>query len=337
MKAYITRIAYYLPENVEENEKGRLLKKTGIERRHVCSDDMTASDMAVHAAEKVFASDFAKEKTDFVLYCTQSPDYPLPSTACILQDRLGLPKYCGALDFDLGCSGYVYGLGLAKGLVETGQAKNVLLLTSETYTKYIHPEDHAVRPLFGDAATATVISACQEEVPGITGMVYGTDGSGADKLIVPVGGMRQRYQDTPVTITEDKYGNVRTNQNLYMDGGAIMNFALEVVPKTVDVILAQTSLKKEEIDYYVFHQANRFILKCLQQICELSELHYWNDVNEYGNTVSSSIPVALADIMKELKEHGKKKVLKHVMLVGFGVGLSWGGCVVDLRKSVVCE
>ena len=337
MKAYITYLATYLPEIVEENEKGRLLKKTGIERRHICPADMTAADMAVMSAEKVFASGFAKENVDFILYCTQSPDYPLPSTACILQDRLGLPKHCGALDFDLGCSGYVYGLGLAKGLIETGQAKNVLLLTSETYTKYIHPKDNAVRPLFGDAATATVISACEEEVSGITSIVYGTDGGGADKLIVPVGGMRQRYQETPVTTTEDKFGNVRTNYNLYMDGGAIMNFALEVVPKTVDEILAKTSLKKEDIDYYVFHQANRFMLKSLQQICELTDMPFWNDCAEYGNTVSSSIPVALVTMMKELQEQGIKDKLKNVMLIGFGVGMSWGGCVVDLRKNKVCE
>lgn len=330
MKAYITYLATYLPEIVEENEKGRLLKKTGIERRHICPADMTAADMAVLAAEKVFSSGFAKEKVDFMLYCTQSPDYPLPSTACILQDRLGLPKHCGSLDFDLGCSGYVYGLGLAKGLIESGQAHNVLLLTSETYTKYIHPEDRAVKPLFGDAATATVISACDAEESGITGLVYGTDGGGADKLIVPVGGMRQRYQETPVTTTEDKFGNVRTNQNLYMDGGAIMNFALDVVPKTVDKILNKTSLQKEDIDYYVFHQANKFMLKSLQMLCELTDRPFWNDCAEYGNTVSNSIPIALVDMMK--KNQGK--ILKHVMLIGFGVGLSWGGCVVDLKKVV---
>ncbi len=328
MKAYITRLAYYLPEIVEENKEVRLRKKTGILRRHVCPEDMTAADMAVNAAVKLFDDSFAREKIDFLLYCTQSPDYPLPSTACILQDRLEIANCCGALDFDLGCSGYIYGLGMAKGLIESGQAKNVLLLTSETYTKYIHPDDHAVRPLFGDAATATVISAIEADVSGINGFVYGTDGSGADKLIVPVGGMRQRYQSTPVIETEDKYGNVRTNQNLYMDGGAIMDFALDVVPETVEQILSKTGLKKEGLDFCVFHQANKFILKSLQQICELTEIPYWNDVAEYGNTVSNSIPIALVDLMKVKKA----TALKNVMLIGFGVGLSWGGCVVDLSK-----
>lgn len=329
MKAYITRMAYYLPEPVEENEEGRLRKKTGISRRHICPADMTAADMAVLAAEKIFCESNLRDSIDFLLYCTQSPDYPLPTTACILQNRLGLPNHCGALDFDLGCSGFVYGLGLAKGLIESGQAKNVLLVTSETYTKYIHPEDHAVRPLFGDAATATLISAQDTEEEGISGFVYGTDGSGADKLIVPVGGMRNRYQETAVETITDQYGNTRTNQSLYMDGGAIMDFALEVVPKTVEQILAKTSLKKMDIDYYVFHQANKFMLKSLQMLCGLTDRPFWNDCAEYGNTVSSSIPVALVDMMKENQD----KPLKHVMLIGFGVGLSWGGCVVDLSKA----
>ena len=295
---------------------------------------MTASDMAVHAAEKIFLSGYAKEQIDFILYCTQSPDFPLPSTACILQNRLGLTKHCGALDFDLGCSGFVYGLGLAKGLIESGQAKNVLLLTSETYTKYIHSEDHAVRPLFGDAATATVISAVEADESGIVSMVYGTDGSGANNLIVPVGGMRQRYQKTPLTTTTDPYGNVRTNQNLFMDGGAIMNFALEVVPNTVEEILRKTSLNREQIDYYVFHQANKFMLRSLQQLCELTDLPFWNDVTEYGNTVSNSIPIALVDMIHEMQANNVDRNLNHVMLVGFGVGLSWAGCVVDLTKCV---
>ncbi len=331
MKAYITRLASYVPKLVEENEKGRLAKKTGIERRHICPADMTASDMAASAAENVFASGFERESVDYILFCTQSPDYPLPTTACILQNRLGLSKRCGALDFDLGCSGYIYGLGLAKGLIETEQAKNVLLLTSETYTKYIHPEDHAVRPLFGDAATATVVSAVESKKSGITGIIYGTDGSGADKLIVPVGGMRQHYHNTPITTTTDQFGNTRTNQNLYMDGGAIMNFALEVVPQTLEKVLQKAGLKKEDVDYYIFHQANRFMLESLQKICGLFDKPYWNDCTEYGNTVSSSIPLALTDMMKARPE----VALKNVMLIGFGVGLSWGGCVIDIQKCKI--
>ena len=325
MKAYITGIDCYLPERIEENKTGRLTEKTGIERRHLCPDNMTAGDMAKEAAEKLFAKGIDRSSVDFLLLCTQSPDYFLPTTACILQDELGLQQSCGALDFNLGCSGFVYGLGLAKGLIESGQAGRILFLTSETYSKYIHPDDHATKPLFGDAATATLISGTDDAEDGIYGFVYGTDGSGADRLIVPVGGMRQRYAETQVEQTTDKYGNIRTNRNLYMDGSAIMNFALDTVPVTLEEILHKTGLKRNDIDYYVFHQANRMMLDYLREKCGLSNDNFWNDVREYGNTVSSSIPLALNDMLRV----NRREEVKRVMLMGFGVGLSWGGCVVN--------
>ena len=326
MKAYIERIAYYLPQRTAENTDERLRQKTGIERRHICAADETASDMAVYAAEHLL-SGISRASIDYLLFCTQSPDYPLPTTACILQDRLGLSRHCGALDYNHGCTGYIYGLGLAKGLIESGQAKNVLLLTAETYSKYIHPEDHAVLPLFGDAATATLLTARDDTMDdGIYGLEYGTDGSGFRSLIVPVGGMRHRCQETETETVTDKYGNTRTNRNLFMDGGAIMDFALDVVPGALDSILAHASLTRQDMDYFVFHQANQFMLKSLQRLCKLGKLPYWNDVKNYGNTVSNSIPIALVDLMKETAP----SALRRVLLMGFGVGLSWGGCVVDM-------
>ena len=159
-------------------------------------------------------------------------------------------------------------------------------------------------------------------------MTYGTDGSGYQNLIVPIGGMRYRWQDTQIEETIDKYGNKRTNRNLYMNGSAIMNFALEVVPPCVDEILQKTGVTKEEVDYYVFHQANHFMLQYLQQKCDLLDANYWNDVKDYGNTVSNSIPIAIHDMMRANPD----KDLHHVMLIGFGVGLSWSGCMVDLRR-----
>lgn len=326
MKAYIKNIEYYLPEKIEENEQGRLRKKTGIERRHICGDDETAADLAYKAAEKLFASGVNKLSIDYLILCTQAPDYYLPTTACILQDRLGLSTSCGAVDYNLGCSGYIYGLGLAKGLIESGQVSNVLLLTAETYSKYIHPSDGTVRPLFGDAATATLITAVDTDVEGIRGLTYGTDGSGAGKLIVPVGGMRQRYGVTEVESIADQYGNFRTNLNLYMDGAGIMDFALEHVPDLVDEVLRKTGLNKRDADYYVFHQANKFMLKYLREKCGLSDYPYWNEVTNYGNTVSNSIPIALKDILISKQE----KKLENVMIVGFGVGLSYGGALITL-------
>lgn len=327
-KAYITAISYVLPSVVEENMDRRLRRKTGIIHRHVCPDDMTAADMAWEAAVKLFAQGVKKEAIDFLLFCTQSPDYPLPTTACLLQQALQISNSAGALDFNLGCSGYIYGLGLAKGLIETGQAKNVLLLTAETYSKYIHPEDHATRAVFGDAATATLIEAMEDKHEGIHSFVYGSDGGGAGHLIVPVGGMRQRISETSEILTEDEHGNRRTNRNVFMDGTAIVNFAMEVVPQTVDKILKKAALQREEIDYYVFHQANHFMLSYLRQKCGLMELPYWEDVSEYGNTVSNSIPIALTDMLQS----EQRKRLEKVMLIGFGVGFSWGGCLVDLSK-----
>lgn len=331
MKAYIKNIAYYLPEHVEENRNERLRQKTGIVRRHVAGENETASDIAVKAAEKLFNVS-QREKIDYLLFCTQSPDYYLPTTACILQNRLGLSRHIGALDYNHGCTGYIYGLGLAKGLIESGQASNVLLLTAETYSKYIHPRDYAVLPLFGDAATATLIAAKDTENEGIYGFEYGTDGAGAKSLIVSVGGMRMRYQNIRKESTTDKYGNIRTNQNLFMDGGAIMEFALDVVPRALKSIFRRNNLEKEDIDYFVFHQANYFMLRSLQKICKLGKLPYWNDMKEYGNTVSNSVPIALADILSMEKD----KKLQRVLLMGFGVGLSWGGCIVDLA-DVACN
>ena len=328
MKAYITKLAMALPAQRVENPEGRLRKKTGIMARRIAAEGETAGDLAFQAAEHLFAAGVARASIDFLLLCTQSPDYALPPTACILQDRLGLPRTCGALDYDLGCSGYVYGLGLAKGLIESGQARHVLLWTSETYSKYIHPEDGATLPLFGDGATATLIEGIEADRPGLDGFVYGTDGSGAGELIVPVGGHRHPFLSTPVEETLDKYGNVRTNRNLYMSGSGIMNFALDVVPDALTKILAKTQLKKSDIDYYVFHQANQFMLNYLKQECGLEGLPYWNDVAEVGNTVSSSIPIALC----ELTPTHPDKPLQNVLLMCFGVGLSWGGCVADLTR-----
>lgn len=328
MKAYITKIAYVLPEKVSENPKNRLTKKTGIHSRHICGADEIASDLAMRAAEKLFGEGVDKTDVDYLLLCTQSPDYYLPTTACILQDRLGLSNECGAVDINLGCSGYIYGLSIAKGLIESGQCKKVLFLTAETYSKYINEKDNTVLPLFGDAGTATIIEAVDTEDNGLEGFVLGTNGAGYQNLIVPVGGMCQRMQDTEITEQTDEYGNYRTNRDLYMHGSAISDFALEVVPKTVDKILDKTGLTKNKVDYFVFHQANKFMLQFLQMKCDLLDYPYWNDVKEYGNTVSCSIPIALVDMMNANQD----KNINKVMSIGFGVGLSWGGCIIDLSK-----
>lgn len=324
MKAYIKNIAYYLPEKIEENPPGRLRKKTGIECRHVCAEGEIASDLAIKAAEKLFAKGVTKTDIEMLLYCTQSPDYVLPTTACILQDKLGLPRHCGALDFNLGCSGYIYGLSLAKGLIESEQVRNVLLITSETYSKYINPKDHSTKPLFGDGATATFIEAVDTDAPGLDGFVLGTDGSGYQNLIVPAGGMVKPYKSASLEEEEDVFGNRRSEFDLHMNGSAISDFALEVVPETLASILAKTGKTVDDIGYFVFHQANKFMLGYLQEKCGLVGYPYWNDVKEYGNTVSSSAPIALCDMLAK-----DRPANSTVLSIGFGVGLSWGGCLID--------
>lgn len=331
LRAYIKAVASYLPKKVEVNADNRITKKIGIHSRHVVKSEECASDLAFHAAEKMFSAYSVDRKSiDFVILCTQSPDFFLPTTACVLQNRLGLSTECGAFDFNQGCSGFIYGLSLAKGLIETRQANNVLLLTAETYSKYIHPEDQTVRPIFGDAGAATLICAENSEVAGLHSFHFGTDGSGAKQLIVPVGASRNPAVRTPVKEHVDKYSNRRTNYHLYMNGAAIIDFALDAVPETVRKILEKADIDKGQVDYFIFHQANKFMLKLLQQKCDLQEAPYWNNVEDVGNTVSCTIPLAIEALLRE-KDPSE---LRTVMALGFGVGLSWAGCLVDLSHML---
>ena len=331
MRAFIKSVASYLPDKIEVNDANRITKKIGIFSRHVVEGNECASDLAYNAAEKMFSEySIDRKLIDFIILCTQSPDYLLPTTACILQDRLGLSKQCGAFDFNLGCSGYVYGLSIAKGLIETCQAANILLLTAETYSKYIHPDDNTVRPIFGDAATATLISAENTEADGLYAFHFGTDGDGAKHLIVPAGASRNPAILTPVTEDVDQYSNRRTNYHLFMNGNAVIDFAEDVVPETVNQILAKARMTREQVDYFVFHQANKFMLKHLQQKCDLQKAPYWNNVESTGNTVSCTIPLAI----EALVQKKDPALLSKVMIVGFGVGLSWAGCLLDLSHML---
>ncbi len=331
----IEHIAYHLPRKIVSNkdlteefllpfDDSKIFRKTGIRSRHVAEKE-TTSQLATTVANKLFSeSGFPKSKIDFLLLCTQSPDYYLPTTACIVQNQLGLPTTCGALDFNLGCSGFVYGLGLSKGLIVGSLAKNILLITVETYTKYIHPQDRSVRTIFGDAATATLI-VDQEEDQREWEFIFGTDGGGAENLIVPAGGSaRPRSEETACEVVDDQ-GNVRSLNHLYMNGPAVFNFTLETVPRAVTEILAKRNLQIRDIDFFVFHQANKFMLESLREKIGIPEERFYFNISETGNTVSSSIPIALTDALKEDRIRKGDKV----MLVGFGVGYSWASCVID--------
>jgi 3-oxoacyl-[acyl-carrier-protein] synthase-3 len=339
VKAAIKAIEYFLPEGKLTNEDlerefpewsvSKIEEKTGISERHIAEPNECASDLAVAAAVKLFATGVcAPEEIDYTLLCTQSPDYFLPTTACLIQERLGITTSSGALDFNLGCSGYVYGLGLAKGLVETGQARKLLLLTAETYSKFIHRADKSVRTIFGDAAAATLVEGLEatglEREEYLGPFVYGTDGKGADNLIVPVGGMRGRAPMEEGKPESEGEEELRTPQNLYMNGSEIFTFTLDVVPKTVRALLERSDKRVEDIDLFVFHQANRYMLDHLRRKMKLPEERFYISLGHCGNTVSCTIPIAL----KEASVAGKLNFGDLVMAVGFGVGYSWGGALI---------
>ena len=315
MYASITLIDYFLPETIITNDYlsqefsdtniKNIGEKVGVYERHVARDE-TALDLAFKASKKLFKH-YNKNDIDFILYCTQSPDYYLPSGSCILQDKLKLRTNIGALDFNLGCSGYIYGLSLAKSLITSNTASTILLITSDTYSKYIYKRDLGNRIIFGDGATATIIE--KSDYDGILNFSLGTDGSGFKNLIVKNGGLKHRYQPNSKEIT---YGsnNYRTDNHLYMNGPEIFNFTLQVVPKTVRNVLINNNIKMEDIDYTIFHQANKYLIEYLRKKIGIPQNKFFLDLYNTGNTVSSSIPIALKNaINKQIVKKGNKILL----------------------------
>ena len=333
MDAYIRAISYYLPERILTNEElarefpewdvDKVYNKVGVRRRHLAADGETAGDLAEKAARNLFEEySIAPSESDFLLLCTQSPDHFLPSTACILQDRLGIPTSAGAFDYDLGCSGCIYGLAMAKGLIAAGLASNVLLLTAETYTKYLHPEDKSNKTIFGDGAAACLISK-EKGLAEIGDFVLGTDGSGAANLMLRSGAARQPEKTGRFVMDDD--GHTNFEDYLYMNGSAIFNFTLETVPPLMKSLLSKNGLEKDDVDYYVFHQANKYMLNTIRKVCGLPSDKFYVDLEETGNTVSSTILIGLKECLKA----GKIAPGMKVMVCGFGVGLSYGAGILQ--------
>ena len=323
-------IAVHLPEFVETNEMlaeqyprwdlDLIAEKTGIQQRHIAAPEQTASDLAVLAAEKLISEQqIDRNEIDFVLLCTQTPDYPLPTTSCLIQDRLQLATRCGALDFNLGCSGYVYGLALADGLIQSGAAKKILLLTAETYSKYIDPEDRSLRTIFGDGATATLLTSAEER--SLWGFQFGSDGSGGDMLLVADGGGRP--EEDAIKPRHRK----RWKSRLYMDGPSLINFTVEAIPHLVQEILDKNNLEDQDISHYLFHQATWKMLDQLRHRMNVDEQRLPIELADIGNTVSCTIPI----LIDRMRSRGSWRADSTNMLVGFGVGLSWAGCLWEDR------
>lgn len=330
MKSFIKAISYYLPENVLTNEQiskefpewsvEKINNKIGIKERRVADIDETASDLAVNAANRLFDEEkIEKGDIDYLIFCTQTPDYILPTTACVIQERLGLATSIGAIDINLGCSGWLYGISLAKGLLCGGMANNVLLLTAETYSKHIHPKDKGNRTIFGDAAAATLISS--DGIAEIGHFTFGTDGRGADNLIVKTGAARQ---EKPLhDLVFDDFGNPKSSDYIYMNGSEILNFTLEIMPKLFSDTLNRNNLTNDEIDLHVYHQPNKYISSLQQKKLRIAQEKYYCYFANTGNTVSSTIPIAIKEAIKD----GSIKAGHKVMSIAQGLGYSWAGIV----------
>jgi 3-oxoacyl-[acyl-carrier-protein] synthase-3 len=337
MKAYIDDIEYFVPNNKLSNADlsvmnpdwniDRIFDKTGINNRYISNKNQTATDLAVEAGKILLEKNKdLKDVVDYIILCTQSSDYYLPSSACLIQEQLGLKQTIGAIDVNQGCSGFVYSLGLAKGLIETGQAKNILIITSDTYSKYINDKDKSVKTLFGDAAACILVKAMEEAKHEFIGNpVYGTNGEGAKNLIVPDGGARSPITTKSYHEEKDDSNNIRNQANLFMNGREIYTFTLSTIPIVFNEILEKEKMVLDDVDVVIFHQANKLILNSLQKKLKIPENKMHRSYMEYGNTVSSTIPIGLK---KEMLKKYDNSEYKTALLLGFGVGLSWAGNII---------
>lgn len=333
MPVNIKHITTHFPERKYSNEDllndfpeligSDSVTKIGIETRYVVSDEI-ASDLALKAAERLFdETDVPKGEVDFIIFCAQEFDHQTPTTACLLHEKLGLKPSAGAIDYNLGCSGFVYGLAMAKGFIETLNINNVLLLTASTITKMVHSKDKNSKMIFGDGAAATLISRC--ESGGIHGFEIGTDGAYGDKIIIKDGMGRSPLNANSHIEMIDGFGNITSNATVHMDGVAIFSKGLKTVPFVIENLLKKHGNKLEDIDLFVFHQANEFMIDSIRKKVGIPKEKFFVCMKQTGNTVASTIPIAL----KGALDSGKLKKDMKVMLVAFGTGFSWASTIID--------
>jgi 3-oxoacyl-[acyl-carrier-protein] synthase-3 len=328
----IEKIAVYLPEKIETNEDlakdfpdwsyKKVEKIVGVRQRHLADENETSLDLAHKACLNLFEKT-DKNNIDFLLFCSQNPDYLLPASSCILQDKLGLRTQIGTLDFSYGCTGFIYGLVVAKGLIAAGIAKNIVLVTTDVITKKINKADRANRLIFGDGAAATLIT--QSSYDYISDFTLGTDGSGFQNLIIPNGGLKNPYNPEEIDrIDED--GVVRNDNYLYMNGVEVFNFTIKAVPILIDEVLKKNNFTMDDIDYVIFHQANQYMLEYLKSIINIPADKFYINMMDVGNTSSATIPIGIVDAM----DRGLVKSGDKVLLAGFGVGYSYGATIITI-------
>ncbi len=330
MNAKIGHISYFLPKNKVTNEQleekypswnmKSLVKKTGVYTRHIADDDETALDLSVVACKKFFAeTGMQPESVDAILYCTQSSDYIMPPNALLLHRHFDFRNDIPAFDINLACSGYIYGLSIAKAMVVSQMAKNVLLVTADTYSKYINPRDRSTKTLFGDGAAVTLIEPCDDD-RGILFQSLGSEGKFYKKFYIPAGGLRKPKCESTAFEDFDAAGNVKNEEQIHMDGLGVWNFIRTKIPVHISEFLEKSSMDLNDINHFIFHQASKLTLDSLIKVLKISPDKVYINLDKVGNTVSSSIPIAIADARKE----GLLVEDEIILLSGFGVGLSYG-------------
>jgi 3-oxoacyl-[acyl-carrier-protein] synthase-3 len=312
-----------------KNEAEKIALGSGVRTLRAGGPGLCTSDLCCAASEALLKElAWDRRSIEALVFVSHSFDYPLPATACILQARLGLPKTCAAFDIALACSGYVYGLWVAAGLIMTG-CKRVLLLAGEMGTRMVSPQDKTMAPLIGDGGSAT---ALESDDGTVMHFELGTDGAGYKHLIMPAGISSARLPHTAQTITrtEKAAGIILSDEDLQMNGAEIFTFTLREVPPLIDSILQRSQWQKEEVDQFVFHQANKFILVHLAKRMSIPEQKLPLIMEHYGNTSSASIPMAITHCLRETLQKQRLKLV----LAGFGAGLSWGACALELGPIV---
>lgn len=327
----IRGVSACVPKRIEENknfvgitqeEYEKYRQATGIERRHCAIHDgsMCTSDLCYVAAKKLLQElQWRREEIGLLVFISHTADYKLPSTSCILQDRLGLPTDCMAFDSPLGCSGYVYGLSIASSLLSHGYIKKALLLVGNTQSVYASPKDKSTALLFGDAGTATALEYDEKSYEMMHFQLY-TDGSGKDALIVPDGGCRNPFSLNSLDYEEFEGGNQRTRLHEILDGMSVFSFAISQVPKSFMNLAKYTDISAEANDYLLLHQANKLICEKIRKKLHFPEEKVPYNIHEYGNTSAASLPLMMVTELRDELIHKKLNIL----MTGFGVGLSIG-------------
>jgi 3-oxoacyl-[acyl-carrier-protein] synthase III len=331
MSLIIKSIEYYLPETIITNEDlqkenpdwnmEKVAEKSGVYQRHIAGENETAFDLSAKACDKLFQTN-NKSEIDGIIYCTQSPDYIMPSNSFLLHKYLCLKDEVIAFDFNHACTGYIYGLAMANAFIKAGMAKQILLVNADTYSKYINKKDRSTRILFGDGAAVTIVEESNER-EGIIDIELGSFGSGYNKFWIPAGGLRLPKSDSTSVEIENDRGNIRTQNDIEMDGFGVWSFINSVAPKQVDRLLKKNNFEITDVDQFIFHQASQMTLESIMRLLKLDKEKVFINIRNKGNTVSATIPIALKDAI----DQDKINIGSTLILSGFGVGLSYGAII----------